>query len=128
MREEVQRFIDAVPADRRPLFDRLHALILGLYPHAEVVISYGVPTYRAKPGWVALSYWKFGVSLYPNGPHHIAEFKAKYPAIKTGKGSINFRVTDVVPLAALKKVIQHAIEHPKPPEPPPGADVCARPR
>jgi len=36
-----------------------------------------------------------------------------YPSIKTGKGSINFKVTDVVPMAALKKVIRHAMEQPK---------------
>ena len=72
MNQEVQSFMDAVPADRKPLFDRLHALITGLYPDAEVVISNAVPTYRAKPGWVALGYWKSGVSLYTNGPHGIA--------------------------------------------------------
>lgn len=114
MNKDVQRFMDSVPKDRNPLYDKLHALIMGMYPDANVVISYGVPTYKAKSGWVALGYWKGGVSIYSNGPHHIAEFKEKYPAIKTGKGSINFKTTDVIPVAALKKVIRHAIEHPKP--------------
>ena len=113
MNKEVQLYVDAVPDERKPLFDRLHALIMGLYPNAEVVMSYRIPTYRAKSGWVALGSWKDGVSLYTNGAHHIAEFKAKYPAIKTGKGSINFKITDVVPVAALKRVIRHAIEQPK---------------
>ncbi|MGH9941036.1 MAG: iron chaperone [Pyrinomonadaceae bacterium] len=113
MNEEVRRYLDAVPEERKPLFDQLHALIMELYPNAEVVLSYQVPTYRAKSGWVALGVWKEGVSLYTNGLHHIAEFKAKYPAIKTGKGSINFKASDVVPVAALKKVIRRAIEHPK---------------
>ncbi len=102
MNKEIQRYVDAVPEDRKLLFDQLHALIMGLYPNAEVVMWYQIPTYRAKSGWVALGYWKNGVSLYTNGPHHIAEFKAKYPAIKTGKGSINFKVADVVPVATLK--------------------------
>ncbi len=108
---DVQQYIDAVQDERRPLFDRLQALILDLYPDAEVVLSYKIPTYRVRPGWVALGYWKGGVSIYTNGPHHIADFKAQYPAIKTGKGSINFRVTDEVPVAAAKQVMQHAIEH-----------------
>jgi uncharacterized protein YdhG (YjbR/CyaY superfamily) len=111
---DVQRFIDAVPADRKPLFDQLHTLIMDLYPDAQVVMSYQVPTYRAKSGWVALGYWRNGVSLYTNGPHHIAEFKAEYPAVKTGKGCINLKATDVPPVAALKKVIRHAMERPKP--------------
>ena len=114
MNKEVQRYVDAVSDDRRRLFDKLHALIMGLYPDAEVVIAYEVPMYRAKSGRVGLGYWKKGVSLYTSA-RHSAEFRAKYPAIKTGKGSINFKVTDVVPVAALKKVIRYAIEHPKEP-------------
>jgi uncharacterized protein YdhG (YjbR/CyaY superfamily) len=124
MNKDVRRYIDAIPKDRtgrkladgeqaRRLFAKLQALILILYPRAEAVISYQIPTYKAKSGWVALGYWSGGVSIYTNGPQHIEEFKAKYPAVKTGKGSINFRVTDAVPVAALRKVIRHAIEHPQ---------------
>ena len=127
MNRDVQRYIEAArhpagrssarsqratPKERRQLFEKLQALIVDLYPHAEVVISYQIPTYKAKSGWAALGYWRDGVSLYTNGPQHIEEFKAKYPAIKTGKGSINLRVTDPVPVAALKGVIRHAIERP----------------
>lgn len=57
--------------------------------------------------------YKEGVSLYTNSPKHIAGFKTEYPAIKTGKASINFKVKDVVPEAALKRVIEHAVEHSK---------------
>ncbi|MEP7358713.1 MAG: hypothetical protein ABI847_15810, partial [Anaerolineales bacterium] len=38
MDAKVQRYLDALPEDRRPLFNRLQDLILGLYPKAEVVI------------------------------------------------------------------------------------------
>jgi uncharacterized protein YdhG (YjbR/CyaY superfamily) len=115
MNKEVQLYVDAVPDERKPLFDRLHALIMGLYPNAEVVMSYRIPTYRAKSGWIALANQKHYVSLYTSGEHHIMEFKAKYPAIKTGKGCINFKEADPVPVAALKKAIKHAIEHPTQP-------------
>lgn len=113
MNEGVQRYFDAVPEERKPLFDKLHALIMGLYPNAEVVMWYRMPTYRAKSGWVAMANQKHWVSLYTNSALHIAEFKAKYPAIRTGKACINFRDTDPVPLAAPKKVVGHAIEHPR---------------
>ncbi len=109
MNTDVQRYTNAAPEEQKSLFNRLQALILGLYPKADVLISYQIPTYKAKSGWVGLGYWKNGVSLYTNGPQHIAEFKAKYPAIKTGKGSINFKLADVVPVAAVKKVVKHAM-------------------
>ncbi len=114
MNKEVQRFVDAVPDDRRPYYDKLHALIMGMYPNAEVVIAYGIPTYKAKSGRVGLGYWKGGVSLYTYGAHHLEEFRGQYPAIKTSTGTINLKLSDSVPVAALKKVIKHSIEHPKP--------------
>ncbi|MHB0856633.1 MAG: DUF1801 domain-containing protein [Anaerolineae bacterium] len=110
MNDQVQRFMNAVPEDRKPLFDRLHALILSLYPDAQIVISYQVPTYKVKSGWVALGYWKAGVSLYTNNPQHIAEFAARHPHIKTNKASINLKLTDEVPMEDLEQVIRHAME------------------
>ena len=35
------------------------------------------------------------------------------PTIKTGKGAINFKLTDKIPVAALKKIIKLAIEQPR---------------
>ncbi len=51
-----------------------------------------------------------GSTFTTNGPHSIAEFRAEYPRIKTGKGSIKFKATNVVPVPALEKVITHALE------------------
>lgn len=114
MNKDVERFMEAIPAKVRPQFDQLHSLILRMYPDAEVVISYGVPTYKAKVGRVALGYRKDGVSLYPYGPHPLVEFKTKYPNIQTSKGSIKFKTTEKIPVAAVKKVIKLAIEPSKP--------------
>lgn len=113
MDADVERFMAAIPPDRRALFERLHALVVDLYPQAQLRLSYGVPTYHAQSGWVALGYWKQGVSLYTNGAHHLVRFKAAHPRIKTGTGCINLRLTDEVPVDALREVIRHAMEHPK---------------
>jgi uncharacterized protein YdhG (YjbR/CyaY superfamily) len=113
MKREVRSYLAAVPKERKPLVNRLHELIVELYPDAEIDMSYRMPTYKAEEGWVALANQKQYVSLYTCGAHHLAEFKSKHPKIKTGKGCINFKQSDTVPVAAVKKVIRHAIEHPK---------------
>jgi len=110
MNEEVQRFVDAIPADWRPLFIQLQTIATGLYPEASVTMWYRVPTCRTKTGWVALGYRKNGVSLYTNGLHNIAEVKTEHPRVKTGTGSINFKVTDTLPVALVEGVIRHAME------------------
>jgi len=76
-------------------------------------MSYRMPTYKVKDGWVAIANQKRYVSLYTCGAHHIAGFKEKYPGIRTGKGCINFKATDQIPVAAVKAVIKHAIEQSK---------------
>jgi uncharacterized protein YdhG (YjbR/CyaY superfamily) len=112
---DVQRYLDAVPDERKRLVQRLDRLIVDMYPDACVDMSYRMPTYKAKEGWVAIANQKSYVSLYTCGAHHIAAFKKKYPGIKTGKGCINLKVTDIVSATELRKVIRHAIEHPKTP-------------
>ena len=64
-------------------------------------MTYKMPTYRVGAGWVAIANQKHHVSLYTCGPHHIEDFKARYPGIKTGKGCINFRDKDELPVADL---------------------------
>ena len=111
MKKNVRRYINALPADRKCLFNKLQALILSACPKAEVVIWWGMPTYEAKSGWVALANQKKYISLYTNSASHIPEFKEKYPAIKTGKACINFRPLDPIPAVAVKQVIRHAIKN-----------------
>ena len=55
MNRDVQRYLDAVPTERKPLVNKLHELIVGLYPVANVDMSYRMPTYKAKDGWVAIA-------------------------------------------------------------------------
>jgi uncharacterized protein YdhG (YjbR/CyaY superfamily) len=108
MDEAVQRYIDAIPAEQRALFDRLQSLILELHPDAEIVISYQIPTYKAGGGRVSLGLWKDGVSLYTTDPQHIEEFKSKHPTIKTGKASLNLRATDELPEEDVREVVNRA--------------------
>jgi uncharacterized protein YdhG (YjbR/CyaY superfamily) len=107
------RYQDSVQDARRQLFDRLQALVLGMYPGAELKVSYGILLHRVGKGWVGLGFWKEGVSVYTSVPSAVAAFRAGHPGIKTGKGSINFRLTDKVPVAALRRVVRAAIAHQK---------------
>jgi uncharacterized protein YdhG (YjbR/CyaY superfamily) len=102
----VQQYIDAIPDGHRPLFDHLQSLILELYPDAEIRISYQIPTYKVGRGRVYLGLWKNGVSLHAVD---VKTFKQRHPSIKTGKGSLNFKLTDELPEADIREVIKRAI-------------------
>ncbi len=114
MNTEVEDYIKAVTTDRNERFNAIHSLILRLYPQAIVDMKYKMPTYTVGDGWVALGNQKNYISLYTCGYHHIESFKINNPAIKTGKGCINFKDSDDLPIRDIRRVIKHAIEHPKP--------------
>ncbi|HMK08500.1 MAG TPA: DUF1801 domain-containing protein [Anaerolineales bacterium] len=109
MKRDIQGYVRSGSAEQRRLFSRLERMVLDLYPRAAIGLAYGVPTYGTKPGRVGLGYWKEGVSFYPYSGSALDEFRARHPAIKTSKGSINFRLSDKVPKAALQKVIRQAM-------------------
>lgn len=75
-------------------------------------MKFRMPTYTVGAGWVALANQKNYISLYTCGYHHIEGFKVKHPEIKTGKGCINFRDKDELPINDICEVIQHAVQNP----------------
>ncbi len=113
MNEDVGKYFDSAPDERRAKLDVLHKLIIGLYPHTSVDLEYRMPTYHCGDGWVAIANQKNYVSLYTFGAHHLEVFKLRHPRIKTGKGCINFKPGDEIPLADVEHVVTHAMDHPK---------------
>jgi uncharacterized protein YdhG (YjbR/CyaY superfamily) len=113
MPADVVAYIEAVDPEHRKLFDELHELILETIPEAEVRISYQIPLYEAGKLHVGLNARAAGlVTLTTTSPDHIAGFKAKYPALKTGKASIQFRFGDELPRDGISDVIRQATSAP----------------
>jgi uncharacterized protein YdhG (YjbR/CyaY superfamily) len=90
----VRDYIASIAPEHRPLFDRLHRLILEAHPEASVVISYDIPTYKVGRRRLFLGVWKHGVSIYGWSEGRDAGFTARHPELKTGKGTIRLRPDD----------------------------------
>jgi hypothetical protein len=90
----VRDYIDGIPAEHRPLFDRLHGLIMRACPDATVALSYGMPTYKAGKRRLFLGAWKHGVSIYGWRKDEDGGFVARHPALKTSTGTIQLRPQD----------------------------------
>jgi uncharacterized protein YdhG (YjbR/CyaY superfamily) len=92
--DAARAYIEAIPAQYRPLFDRVHRVILAAFPDAAVVISYGIPAYKLGRGKVYVGVWKHGLSVYGWPREHAAEFGARHPGLVTSKGTIQIRPQD----------------------------------
>ncbi len=105
-------YIDGIAPEHRPLFDRLHRLILAAYPEAAVVLSYRIPTYKVGRRRLYLGAWKHGVSIYGWRQDRDVGFTARHPALLASKGTIRLRPEDAAGItdAELSDLIRAALD------------------
>jgi hypothetical protein len=110
MDEVVRRCRDEMDSEYRPLFDRLHRLIVAACPDAEVVLSYGMPTYRIGRRRLNVGVWKHGLSLYVS-PNRDGGFSARHPELASGQGTIKLRPGDAAHItdAELQDLVRAAL-------------------
>ena len=111
MDEAVQGYIDGIAPEYRPLFDRLHRLILAAHPDAAVVLSYQMPTYKVGSRRLYVGAWKHGVSIYGWQQGRDAGFASRHPGLKTSKGTIQLRPEDAagIPDEELSDLVRAAL-------------------
>ncbi|WP_308013842.1 iron chaperone [Streptantibioticus parmotrematis] len=109
--EEVRAYVDAIPAEHRPLFDRVDRLVRQACPEASVGISYGMPTYRVGRRRLHLGVWSHGVSLYGWQPARNADFTARHPELLSGKATLRIRPEDAaaIPDDELTELVAQAL-------------------
>jgi uncharacterized protein YdhG (YjbR/CyaY superfamily) len=108
----VRDYIDGIAAEHRPLFDRVHRLILEAHPGAAVVLSYQIPTYKVGRRRLYVGAWKHGVSVYGWQDGRDAGFTSRHPELKTSKGTIKLRPEDAagIPDDELRDLVRAALE------------------
>jgi uncharacterized protein YdhG (YjbR/CyaY superfamily) len=99
MNEAVRSYIDAVDPAYRPLFDRVHELIMAAHPEATVVLSYRIPTYKVGKRRLFVGAWQHGISLYGWQQDRDGGFTERHPELRTSKGTIRLRPQDAAALA-----------------------------
>jgi len=90
---DARAYIEAIPAEHRPLFDRVHRLILEVHPDAEVVFAYKMPTYKVEMRRLYVGVWKHGVSLYGWGEGDDGGVTARHPELSSGRGTLRITPT-----------------------------------
>jgi uncharacterized protein YdhG (YjbR/CyaY superfamily) len=112
MDDAVRDYIEAVDPRHRPLFDRLHRLVLEAHPDAAVVLSYQIPTYKVGRNRLFLGVWKHGVSVYGFQQGRDGGFIARHPELKTSKGTIRLRPEDAAGISdeELRGLVRSALD------------------
>jgi uncharacterized protein YdhG (YjbR/CyaY superfamily) len=97
--DAVQRYIDAIAPEHRPMFDRVQGLILEVEPDAEIVLSYNMPSYQVHGRRLHVGAWKHGLSLYGWDQERNAAFVERHPHLVSSAGTIRLRASDLADLS-----------------------------
>jgi len=110
--EDLAAYIDGIPAQQRPLFDRLHTIVLGEHADAEVELSYGMAGYRVGRRRLNLGVWKHGVSVYGWRNDRDGGFVARHPRLSSGKGTIRIspRAAEAISDEELRALLGGALD------------------
>lgn len=95
MDDAVRTYLDAADPANLPSWERLARLVREVAPEAELVLSYGVPTFRVGRGRFHVGLWPHGVSLYGWRADDDGGFLVRHPRLRTGRGTIRMSADDV---------------------------------
>lgn len=116
--QAIARYVAQVPEARRERALALHGLILSLFPQAAISMEHRMPTYRLGANFIAWASQKRHLALYTCSQARIAGFRARHPEVRAGKGCLQFRDSQRLPLADLAQVVKNALA--------PGRAILAR--
>jgi uncharacterized protein YdhG (YjbR/CyaY superfamily) len=104
--DEIQRYIEDAPEERRPVLNELRAACLAELPGFEESIVYGMPSYsRAGEVEVAFASQRQHISLYVLRTDVMAAHRARLDHLSIGKGAIRYRKPEQVDLAVVRSML-----------------------
>jgi len=105
----IDHYIATFPAPLQELLQQVRQAILQAASGAEECISYAMPAYKLNgKALVYFAGYKNHIGFYatPTGHTAFAEALSKY---KQGKGSVQFPVTEPMPLELIKRIVEFRI-------------------
>lgn len=105
----VDAYIASFPPPVRKSLSAMRKTIKAAAPKAEEMISYGMPSYKYLGVLVYFAGYKNHIGFYATPTGHSA-FKKELSKYKTGKGSVQFPLTEPLPLDLVKRIVQFKVK------------------
>jgi uncharacterized protein YdhG (YjbR/CyaY superfamily) len=107
---DIDHYIAKFPLDTQEILNQVRAVIIKTAPDAVEGMAYGMPGYKTngKPLCYFAGY-KNHIGFYatPNGHEAFAKEFSKY---KQGKGSVQFPITEPMPLKLIESVVKFRVK------------------
>ncbi|RQO32207.1 hypothetical protein DBR32_00920 [Taibaiella sp. KBW10] len=108
--ENVDAYIESFPVTVQRKLQEIRKIIKTAAPEALESISYGMPAYKlsGKP-LVYFAGYKQHIGFYATPTGHTA-FAKELSKYKQGKGSVQFPLTEPIPLTLIAKIVQFRVQ------------------
>jgi uncharacterized protein YdhG (YjbR/CyaY superfamily) len=112
MDDALRDYLEGIAPEHRPLFDRVHRLVVEAYPEAAMILSYQIPTYKVGGRRLFVGVWKHGLSIYGWQRGRESVFVGRHPELKTGKGTVQLRPDDAARISddELRELVRAALD------------------
>ena len=100
----IDEYINQFPIEVQVKLEILRSAIQKLAPKATEKISYGIPTFALKKNLVHFAAFKNHIGLYAL-PTTNEKFKKELSKYKSGKGSIQFPLSEELPIHLIEKLV-----------------------
>ncbi len=106
----IDDYIKLFPADVQRVLQQMRKTIQKAAPDGVEAISYQMPTFKLNgKNLVHFAAWKNHIGFYPT-PSGIEKFKKELSKYNGAKGSIQFPLSEPIPFALVKKIVQNRVE------------------
>lgn len=110
--ETIDEYIAGFPAHTKKLLQQTRAIIKKAAPAAGEKISYGIPTFTLDGNLVHFGGFKNHIGFFP-AASAIKAFQKQLAAYKGAKGSVQFPLTEPLPVQLITKMVQYRVKENK---------------
>lgn len=107
--KNIDDYISVFPPEIRLLLEEIRQTIRDAAPEATEAISYQMPTFKLNGNLIHFAAFKNHIGLYP-APTGIEAFRKDLSVYKSGKGSVQFPITDPLPLDLITRIVRFRVD------------------
>jgi uncharacterized protein YdhG (YjbR/CyaY superfamily) len=107
--DAIYAYIKRFPEDTGELLKQIRSAIRKAAPEATEKISYGIPTFYDSGNLVHFAAFKNHIGFFPT-PSAIEAFQKELKAYRTSKGTVQFPMTDPLPLKLIERIVKFRVK------------------
>ncbi|MCW7465571.1 hypothetical protein EHQ75_00125 [Leptospira levettii] len=107
--ENIDEYIHSFPKDIQILLNHVREIIREEAPNAKEAIKYAIPTFIQNGNLVHFAAYKNHIGFYALPSGNI-KFQKEISKFKSGKGSIQFPITEPMPDELIRKIVRFRIK------------------